>query len=550
MNRFIAGVLFLTLVTPGVRAQEPPTQDHTAKVVTSTVRSVGLFKNGLAVVQREVWIPADGGYELDDVPAPVHGTLWIESEARVETRVTRRPRVIDESRRPGADLQTTFAGRYVDLTLRDPQLPVSGRVVAFAGEDLAFDRNYERSRREWWWNPGSSRNPPAPDQRFLVLETEHGTTFIDRGQITRIDFRESEMKPRTELTPVLAFVASDVPSGGATIRVSYLTKGIGWAPGYRLELGDHGELSIEQQATIRNELEDLHGVEVELISGFPSIEFAHVLSPMSTLTDWSQFFNQLAQRFGNGSDPGLTSQAVMYNAAPTATASGPIVPSVEGVDSHYQRVGKRSLELGDSLVLDVARATTPYQRIVEWTIPDQRDAYGRYVDPRWNGQELDDRENQPWDAVRFDNPFPFPMTTGAATVVADGRFRGQRMTSWVNVGETTTLPINKALSVRTLSTESEEPETRDYVRIGGNNHRRTTARGELLICNHRKEAVTMVIRRRFSGQLLSADESPTESLREEGVYSVNQRNELQWTIELAPGEQKTLTYRYELLVRS
>ena len=58
----------------------------------------------------------------------------------------------------------------------------------------------------------------------------------------------------------------------------------------------------------------------------------------------------------------------------------------------------------------------------------------------------------------------------------------------------------------------------------------------------------MVIRRRFSGQLQTADAEPELTLLEGGVYSVNQRNELTWEIDLAPKEVRTLTYRYQVYV--
>ena len=73
-------------------------------------------------------------------------------------------------------------------------------------------------------------------------------------------------------------------------------------------------------------------------------------------------------------------------------------------------------------------------------------------------------------------------------------------------------------------------------------------KGELSVCNHRAESVTMVIRRRFSGELVEADAAPETIFREEGVYSINRRNELAWTITLKPGEERTLAYRYKVLV--
>ena len=57
-----------------------------------------------------------------------------------------------------------------------------------------------------------------------------------------------------------------------------------------------------------------------------------------------------------------------------------------------------------------------------------------------------------------------------------------------------------------------------------------------------------MIRRRFSGELVDAEATPKSSLREEGVYSVNRRNELIWTLSLKPGEERKLKYHYTVLV--
>ncbi len=47
----------------------------------------------------------------------------------------------------------------------------------------------------------------------------------------------------------------------------------------------------------------------------------------------------------------------------------------------------------------------------------------------------------------------------------------------------------------------------------------------------------------------SLEGEPECVLREEGVYSVNGRNELVWTLGLAPGEEIGLIYQYTVLVR-
>ena len=66
--------------------------------------------------------------------------------------------------------------------------------------------------------------------------------------------------------------------------------------------------------------------------------------------------------------------------------------------------------------------------------------------------------------------------------------------------------------------------------------------------NHRKETIALVIRRRFSGELLKAEGDPKASLSAEGVVSVNKRNELLWSLPLKAGEEKKLKYSYTVLV--
>jgi len=230
----------------------------------------------------------------------------------------------------------------------------------------------------------------------------------------------------------------------------------------------------------------------------------------------------------------------------------PAAPVGEGVDLHYESIGRRTMNEGDSLMVPVAQDDATYERIVEWTVADRRNEYGalqrmnEYQPRQIDGME---DEDQPWDAVKFKNPLPFAMTTGAAMILDGGRFAGQRMSFWVNSGEETTLHITKALSIRTHAEEQESQDPdRALVFIGGNQYRKVSVKGELTVNNHRKEDISLVIHRQFSGDLVKADENPKLTLREEGVYSVNRRDELLWTLPLKSGEEKKLTYEYTVLV--
>lgn len=63
-------VVNLTAHIGPVRAQQP-VEDPPS--VSSRITSIGLFKNGLAVVRREVTLPAEGVYSIN----PRHELTWM-----------------------------------------------------------------------------------------------------------------------------------------------------------------------------------------------------------------------------------------------------------------------------------------------------------------------------------------------------------------------------------------------------------------------------------------------------------------------------------------
>jgi hypothetical protein len=525
------------------------------------VVSAGLFKNGLAVITEEFTVPGVGRYVMDDPPVPLYGTWWVESDAVVATRASeelvKKPRLIGQL----SDLQRALGGREVVLVLRGEPVPLTGRVVAPGdGEQhrREWDRSYRRDTHGYWFGtppvlPVAATSQTAPST-FLVVERDDGTiSLVDRSTIVRVDVvgglgSEAEYERR----PVLDFEIAQASGAGATIRLCYLTKGIAWAPSYRVQLDDADQLKLVQQAVIKNELTDLEDAEIRLITGFPNVPFGHVTSPLSPTTSWSSFFHQLGRRVDQGhavTQNVMTQQAVSISspgegggALPDAALGG------DGLDLHERSIGRLNLAEGESLALRTGSGEAAYERVVDWVVPDTRRADGRQVEVYERRQNPDAYEDSPWDAVRFRNPLGYPMTTGAVTVVENGRFRGQTMSPFTNPGGEVMLRITRALSITTRAVEQEESGDRELVSIGGRTFRQVGVSGELSARNHRSEAATVVVRRRFSGDLVEADQNPELVLLEAGVYSVNRRNELVWTVRIPPGETATLGYRYQVLV--
>src|SRR5262245_19139162 len=93
-------------------------QEQPAK---SKIVSVGLFKNGLAIVKQQIDIAGPGRYRLDDVPEPVHGTWWTDSPA-VETTMEMREVEVPDDAIPSGNLQEDLAGKKVTIHLKSGKL--------------------------------------------------------------------------------------------------------------------------------------------------------------------------------------------------------------------------------------------------------------------------------------------------------------------------------------------------------------------------------------------------------------------------------------------
>lgn len=287
LRRFFVVGMMLAVAIPLYGGEDQP--------VESRIASAGLFKNGLAVIRQVVEVPGPGRYRLDNPPEPRHGTWWVESDALVETRTTEVEMEVVLPDTQQLDFQRSLAGLDVEIHLKGGGLPsLSGRVVRVerTWPEPSWNRAYEQSASNYWAAPLRGERPtislpPAP---FLLLETDNGTsTYVDTSLIAslRVTGTQSTGKPKVKvLKPALIFDVKEVRSPRTEIWISYLAKGIAWAPSYRIDLTDPQRLELQQKAVIKNELTDLQDTEIQLISGFPNISFGHVTSPLSATTSW------------------------------------------------------------------------------------------------------------------------------------------------------------------------------------------------------------------------------------------------------------------------
>jgi len=478
--------------------------------------SVSVFKNGYALMTQRVECEAGRQWRLVNLALPVHGTFWVETDTEFELRagmekVPQPPRKFDIS-----GLISALAGKEVTIYLKEKAI-VRGRIV-------------------------------STDKvgQFVGVETEKGIQFIRVDQIVRVagGMKAGDLRVVQE-KPVLRIRLKG--QGRHTVLIHYLTHGIIWAPAYRL-IRKGSKAELQMQAVLRNELMDLHDVEVRLVSGFPNIKFLGVGSPLWPEGTITTFLQHLAWRPSRWRHPSvITQQAVLSNiVSPDRTLLPAGVPYHEGPDIHVRRVGQITLLKNRSVYLSLGKAEVGCRNLLLWEYPPSP---GERYRLREDGRRV--YLQTAWDAISFVNPFDFPLTTAPAVVVTpDGRLLGQTTCYWTDPKTECLLRVNRSLSVKVERDEQEDPaygrrsemiNWREYVRV----QKIVT----LTITNSRKKEVEVVLRYTQDGTLVETDPKPAKKENLPTESSLNGRFRLTWRIRVEPGARKSIKFKYQILLR-
>ena len=536
--------------------------------VSPKTEAIALFKNGYTVVRQEIDVPGGGIYRWENVPVTIHGTFFIESDMDVEVRTTQRlvsvPVDAENPLRSIADL----VGKQVVVYLATPtgEKTVGGRIVDTASvvepnsllPELA--RSVVRPRYDF---PGFSPYSGAVSKASLpvlntpiVLESDGfgsvdgGYWFLTGQHISSI--LTGPITERTERRPVMLFHVTDEGTGGGKIRLFYLTKGATWAPSYRIDVLDDKRLRLEQATVIRNEGLPIIDTDISLVSGFPQIETATILSPLTPSQTLAQFFQQILSRgTGSGQDPMLFNQGMITNQVvmPTrmienAGFDTAALAAGEGPDIHYNSIGRRSLDTGDTLLLTVGKGEADYRRVLECDLSPHMVNHYTEIARNWhNWQAFNNRLVTPevFDVLKFQNPLAFPMTTAPAMVTQQSRFLGQSQSYWVNPQQVASIKITKVMNIAvTYSEKAEDLKSPEVQEFRGLRHVQRTLTGTIEIVNRRNEEVTLHLTGLYLGTSEKIKPAPTTETLSARDYYPNDLSELFWDVTLQPGESKTI----------
>ncbi len=507
--------------------------------LTATPTRVAMFKNGYGVVSATAPLPDQPGpVRVAPLPNAALGSLWLGWPEGVEI--------------------TGVTSRYADRSEAVPAGTLPQMIQANLGQTADVMVHNE-------WLTGVLRTPDggAGEISLLLLEQNGQSRVIPVGQVQQLRLAGDPVLTIDHTTPepVLDFDLTTA-ADQAQLGVTYMAAGITWAPSYRVDITDDTNARLSAKAVIVNDLIDLDGIAVELVTGFPHLQYAHAPTAMS-LVSLDEFIRSFSERgrynqasiFGNqllGQSAEFDLQAALSNTNSGGEGGG--MPSFSAMgqtveDLFFYQIADVTLKKGERGYFPLFAAETPYRHVYTWKIRDFVDEDNRYRRRR------DDGVNQPevvWHAIRLTNTTDQPWTTAPAQTVQGGRVLGQDTLRYTAPGGTTDLRITQALSIRAEQNEYETARERNAARFHGSSYDKVTVRGELAITNFKDRPVTVDVVKVVSGEILSAADDPEVAKLTTGLRRVNPRSQLKWSIRVDPGKEKTVkvAYSYEVFVRN
>ena len=388
------------------------------------LRQVSLFKNGLGFFVSEVTCPKKKEtFSIVPSAAASHGSFWVSYPPKVKLESFTAREIDTEEVVEAvtiAELLRANVGSKVNLTIGNKE--ITG-VIKYFAED-------RKPPEPEPYAPGSAevtttnyRRSNFALSRLMIIQTDEAEVGINPQSVQRVEFLEGKAE-KTFIRKGKAMqlgVKLGSPAGGKKLTLSYLAKGITWAPSYMVDITQTDEAVVSAKAAVLNEVCDLDDVTIQLVTGFPHLQFADIVSPLAMKENLAQFLQSLmrgqSERPRSGPMANVMSQRADYSMS--MEMEMPIMPaygSAEGgkvaEDLFLYPVENVNLAKGQVGYLPLFTESVPYKHIYQWKIPDYVNEDDRYYDRRREQEQQ--REEEVWHCLRMENDTKVPWTTAPA----------------------------------------------------------------------------------------------------------------------------------------
>ena len=526
-------------------------------VLKSTPILISLFKNGLGFVTRQADLPkGESSVLFTGLPEVVHGTFWVTTQDATFSNLSavQRDKMESITADSLADLLKANTGQMVEIQVGDKDV-LRGKILPSPESPLPPGTVSPSPYSNY------SNYVPSPERSsILILQTDDGVVVLNKSDVRRLRLLQGNLQTSYERKTQETALQMHTTNAGAHAQAAmhYLARGITWAPSCEIDISDPSKARISAKAEILNELEDLEGISVNFITGYPNLQFSDVIDPMAMRGDLTGFINSLIQRGQNAAYRGrhdVTAQQAMVNVAGVAGSEeslpGYSVAPPEGQTREelffYEQKGV-TLKKGERGYYPLYTLDVPYEHVYEWKIPDTLNEQQPYQN--YGAQPpVQPTPEIVWHSLRLTNTGNVPWTTAPAMVSQGGQILGQDLINYTSPGGKTLVKITQAPDIQAEQTELEVDRQRDAAKFYGTSYDLVTVRGNLKVTNFKSKDIMLSITKELSGEVLKSLPEAHVEKTARGLKRVNPQNVLTWELPVASRGKLDVEYQYHVYVR-
>lgn len=499
-------------------------------VAEPKIVAASLFKNGYAVVVREVDIPESGEVLIMEPRQSVLGTLWITGakgtaiKSVVNTILYEKIKVSQDSL---SDILSLNIGKQIVITTTGQK---NGEVEIFEGAVRSVTQ-------------------------FLVIfdQIDNSRIVFTKERVIQIASKTGDLVYQVEsATPQRALRIQATGKGKAFVLS--LERGLTWIPSYHVDISDAKHLKLTSKATVLNDLEGFEKIDIKLITGFPNIRFLSASDPLTNQQTVDSVVAGLMQMTSPTGDASIAFQNAGSQMAGISrfgladSFASPLSTGEKLEDLFFTTIPNVSLRDGERGYFVQFQEEASYRHVYTLDLADT----GWMNQRQGSGQLYEPYKPEVWHTLEFNNPSDNPLTTGTVTTFKNGEIIGQDLLEYTSPKSTGTIKITKALDVRAEVVEEEVERQLQAIPATKNSlaYDLVSAEGTIQIVNMKSEDVTLVITKSLAGEVTNASHDGAIKKNKTGLRSNNPSSEIKWSITVKRGKTMDLTYRYFVYAQS
>jgi len=497
-------------------------------------KQINVFKNGIYFIEKEGEIAVSNKKAVIPFTSqPLLGTFWVASGGENDIKsVTFKTDTLKK------------AGKASSIT---------EILEANTGKKIKIGYKLDNST---FREVAGVLNEYVKSSGLIRIKASDGKTiFLYAAEIKELSIEE---------TPVLQILTDTIMSvavvefarniSAPSLRVIYMQQGIQWIPMYNLRILNDKELMIEMKAVVENFSENIEKANLTLTVGNPQFFFGKTLDPVGSryLSDFSTAYTSdlraanlpFAQSYML-SNSYIAEDQSGYFAYDAEMQTEYSTEGEKSGDLYMYNIGEVSLPKNTKASFNVFSAKIPYKDVYEVSVSDESNYYyNRYVknDP--------EKRYDVFHSFKLSNNTVNPFTTAPGFVLNEkNQPVAQDRIKYTPVGGTVSVQLSKAGDVVVKNTEEETNITENAKKIGKTIYRLVSIKGIIEIENLQKKNIQLNVKKLINAKITKLSNEGKIS-KTGKYYDINPHSEAAWEIMLKGEEKKSITYEYEVYIRS